>query len=339
MSRYDEVYEIRLAQKDDIPDIMDFIDIYWKKGHILATNREFFEYEFLEEDGTVNFALAIKRETQTLEGVQGFLKASKGKTGTDVWGCIWKVRDGNMPFLGMELSHRVHALCNSRYSLGVGLNPNTTVPLVKKIRNRIIGRMKQYYFLGKCEEFKAAKIVHLPEQHGKPIENADVRQVASIEELQENFDFDRYKENVPYKDAYYIGKRFFRHPIYHYDVYGIFSEDKTEAFFVAREEEACGRKVLRIVDFLGEQKCFGELYLFFCNLVREKEYEYVDFYCEGFKESYLLDAGFTLRTEDDTNIIPNYFHPFEQKNIEIYTHAPFEGVLFFKADADQDRPN
>ena len=69
------------------------------------------------------------------------------------------------------------------------------------------------------------------------------------------------------------------------------------------------------------------------------EYEYVDFYCLGFEESYILKAGFTLREENDTNIIPNFFSPFVQENIDIWVDSSKEGCLFFKADGDQDRPN
>ena len=47
MNEYDERYEIRIAQKKDIPDIMDFIRHHWREDHIMATNRAFFEYEFL----------------------------------------------------------------------------------------------------------------------------------------------------------------------------------------------------------------------------------------------------------------------------------------------------
>ena len=32
---YDNKYDIRLAQIDDIVSIMNFIIVYWKKGHIL----------------------------------------------------------------------------------------------------------------------------------------------------------------------------------------------------------------------------------------------------------------------------------------------------------------
>ena len=48
MSRYAERYDIRLAKYDEIPQIMAFIENYWKKDHILARDRGFFEYEFLE---------------------------------------------------------------------------------------------------------------------------------------------------------------------------------------------------------------------------------------------------------------------------------------------------
>ena len=50
-------------------------------------------------------------------------------------------------------------------------------------------------------------------------------------------------------------------------------------------------------------------------------------------------AGFSERTEDDTNIIPNYFSPFVAENIDIYVRSPYENTLFMKADGDQDRPN
>ena len=43
--------------------------------------------------------------------------------------------------------------------------------------------------------------------------------------------------------------------------------------------------------------------------------------------------------ENDENVIPNYFAPFVQENVEIFFHAPNEEIVFCKADGDQDRPN
>ena len=76
LNSYDEQYEFRVANINDIEKIMEFIDSHWKKGHIMAINREFFEYEFLEDDGTVNFILAIDKNKRTIECLNGFLKKS-----------------------------------------------------------------------------------------------------------------------------------------------------------------------------------------------------------------------------------------------------------------------
>ena len=73
--------------------------------------------------------------------------------------------------------------------------------------------------------------------------------------------------------------------------------------------------------------------------MKEKNIEYVDFYCDGIKEEYLMDAGFALLQEKDTNIIPNYFSPYIKENIDIYVSSTKQGTVFTKADADQDRPN
>ncbi len=44
--------------------------------------------------------------------------------------------------------------------------------------------------------------------------------------------------------------------------------------------------------------------------------------------------------EADTNIIPNHFEPFEQRNIDIHFFtSQMEHFRMFKADGDQERPN
>ena len=66
---------------------------------------------------------------------------------------------------------------------------------------------------------------------------------------------------------------------------------------------------------------------FFRNYLEETNCEYIDFYNYGFKEQSLLSAGFIERTEGDANIIPNYFHPFVQENIDIWIQ-PIDGVIY-----------
>lgn len=62
-------------------------------------------------------------------------------------------------------------------------------------------------------------------------------------------------------------------------------------------------------------------------------------YCLGMEEEYILKVGMVERTEEDPNIIPNYFHPLEQTNVDIWVASSQNNAVFFKADIDKDRPN
>ena len=74
-------------------------------------------------------------------------------------------------------------------------------------------------------------------------------------------------------------------------------------------------------------------------MIKEKEYEFVDVYSYGVDTTVYEQAGFLRCDENCENIIPNYFHPFEQKNVTIRMIDPFiEGLRLFLGDGDQDRP-
>lgn len=341
MNKFDVRYDIRLANMDDIPMIMKFIDEHWRKGHIMAVDRELFEYEFVHED-KVNFVLAIEKNGKTLEGIFGFLNCSytQNDNKKDIWGSMWKVLDGNMPLLGIELAKRVIELTGCRVQIGNGANPNTTVPLRKIFFREKTAKMKHYYMLNsECTDFKIAIIRE--KKLGIPKHNSDkkIKRLNSIEEVKKLFDLKYNEEYIPFKDYAYIDKRYFKHPYYNYDVYGIMNNENIEALLVLREVETNNSKVLRIMDYIGKQSIFAGLNNFFVKILKENEYEYIDFYVLGFEENAISDAGFVERIENDENIIPNYFEPFLQQNVEIWTHYKDDNTTFFKADGDQDRPN
>lgn len=336
---YDDKYEIRIARESDIADIMLFIENNWKSGHIMARNRALFEYEFLEKDGTVNFVLAIDREKGTIEGLYGFLKASHDMGHLDIWGSIWKVLDGNMLMLGTEIIRRRDALTGCRCGLGVGDNPKTAIPILRTMLKRYTAKMKHYYMLSEIEEFKIAKIAERPnkEKHGKQF---NVIKLNNIEEIRDRFIFERFIETRPYKDLWYINHRFFEYPIYKYGVYGIEDEQGVvNALIVLRNQEYQDRVAVRFVDYIGESRLLSGTSQFFEDILSDNRCEYVDFYCNGIEEEYIRNAGFTLLTDNDPNIIPNYFSPFCQQNIDIWVDSSDKNAVHFKADADQDRPN
>ncbi len=345
---YDGRYEIRLGRREDIPRIMGFIDECWRKGHVMSQSRELFEYEFLDIDGeTVNVVMAIERATGQLEGMFGFLRCSSSEDPDrkDIWGSIWKVRDDheNMPSLGLELVRRVYSLTGCRYQLGNGSNPRTSVVLRKLFLQEKIAKLDHYYLLNPgVEDYRIALIGKKWEP--RPRRDAPVtrmRGYGSMEEVLQHFDVGSV-DAVPYKDNWYFEKRYFRHPWYRYQVYGLQAEGgggQDGALMVAREVACNGSAVLRIVDYIGEHGLFAGLGGEFLSLLEQKGYEYIDFYTHGFAEQAALDAGFRKREDGDGNIIPNYFEPFLRENVDIWAHYQAEGTLFFKADADQDRPN
>ncbi len=335
---YDKKYDIRLATRDDVDQIMTFINIYWRKNHILARNRELFNYEHVDGQ-SVSFLLAVDRETSTIEGLLGYIPASKNLSRLDIWTGIWKVKDKVMPLLGMELYKRLQTMVGARSLLGVGDSQVSTGPLLRKLtKNFNTWRMNHYYYLNPNTDYKIARIINHPARI-TPVQElvTNIKKMEHIDQVESFIDLDSI-DGYPFKDLWYINHRYFNHPIYKYEVFGLeMLYDK--ALLVIRLQEYEGSKVARIVDYIGKQKCFSGLSRFFQSFLDDTGCEYVDFYVYGFDEQYIKNTGFVERVEDDVNVIPNYFYPFLQKNIDIWVSGNVDEALFCKADGDQDRPN
>ena len=336
MNRFNEHYDIRLAEYDEIGELMQFIDEYWRKGHILSTNRDFFMYEMVI-DGKVNFLIAKNREIEKIESIIGFLPASKDKDKLDVWGVIWKSAPEAMPMLGIELMKRLPEIIGARTVLGVGANSKTAVPLLSRICHYYTCKMKHYYRLANLDDYAIAKVNHKVIPDYSDSENLKIIRIEDKEELKHFFDFSINKNKIPYKDEWYYCRRFLKHPVYKYDIYGLRLDDR-KALMVIRKQEYDGRSVLRIVDYEGDPSLFEKCGSFLDEILIGNEY--IDFYFAGFEENIVKSAGFVDIDAFD-NIIPDYFHPFEQKNVDIYVVSSnnTDECSFFKADGDQDRPS
>lgn len=344
MNKYDERYQIRLAQPSDIESIMIFLNDHWKANHILSVDRDFFEYEFLEGD-TVNMMLALDKNTGAIEALTGFLPCSHtpDKEKFDVWGSFWKVNDShpNMTFLGVEIMKRLIQELGCRTHLGIGINPNTTLPIRKVTFHEKTAKMKHYYCLNpQIKDFKIACIKELPSfEQDSDTPATDYQEFHSVDEIKPLFNIEAL-DGIPYKDFWYLNKRFFNHPYYHYHVYGLKNtENEVRALLVARAVKQFDRQILRIVDYIGDQSLFAGIGPMIKTFFVENGYEYIDFYTLGFHEDYIQRAGFIEKADNSGNIIPNYFEPFLQENIDIWVRYMEDGTLFCKADGDQDRPN
>lgn len=339
MNKFDDLCVFRFAKMGDTERIMSFIRDYWSSTHILATDKDFFLFEF-QSGEDLNFFLAESKKDASLQAIMGFFAYSKPQPEmTDYSGALLKVRnDCSIPLLGIEVVRRFLDGKKPRMYIGNGSNPKTALPWQKRALGHKTGKLGHYYRLNGDRPYHIAgvvekKILSAGSGMGELVEYKD------METLERDFDIARWTDRIPYKDRQYIYKRYLAHPIYRYLLYGIRMADAVETVLITREVEQAGAKIWRIVDILGcceNIQYAGEA---IDNLLKEKEYEYVDIYQHGIADLVLERAGFLNREQTPENIIPNYFEPFLQKNIDIYFHIPREGAYIFKADGDQDRPS
>lgn len=332
-TRFTDAAYIRFAKRTDIEAIMRFIRDYWSKTHILARDREIFEFQYVYGD-EVCFVLSLDRETDEIEGVLGYIPYdTQGER--DIFTALWKVKKGKNMFQGMELLYYLEENARCRYLFCAGINPDTFS--IYKYMKKEISSLSHYYMLNDLPDYRIAGIVK--KRCAAPsAEGMQVRPVSGFEELLAGLDR-VCQETYPQKSAEYIKRRYFGHPEYSYLVFMI-SEKEERGFLFAREQEAEGRKILRIVDYIGSGRLFAGAGRFLYELMEREGYEYVDTLVYGMPQEVMEAAGFTQALENDGNVIPNYFEPFVRENVTIHIFFPKElPVRMFKGDGDQDRPN
>lgn len=323
---------IRFARKSDIDAIMRFIHDYWSKTHILAKDREIFEFQYVYGD-EVCFVLSLVRETEEIEGVLGYIPyASEGER--DIFTALWKVKKGKNMFQGMELLYFLEENARCRFLFCAGINPGTFS--IYKYMKKEIGSLRHYYMLNDLPDYRIAEIS--VKKFAAPAAGMQVTAVEGFEEFAEDFLRIRF-EAYPRKSLEYIKRRYFEHPEYRYEVFRIAGDGEC-GFLFCRVQEAEGSRVLRIVDYMGSAACFAGAGEFLHGMMKRRGFEYVDMLALGMPEETMEKAGFVGLEEEDSNIIPNYFEPFVRENVTIYTFCPKGlSVRMFKGDGDQDRPN
>lgn len=326
---------IRFANENDIPLVMKFIDENWKKGHILGNDESFFRYELIR-NGKVAVVLAF--EDSKLVGMEGFIPYGDEKR--DIMTVVWKVVKSATPMLGMKILDYIRKKADVRTISSPGINLKT-VELYHYLGYKT-GKMTQWYRLNsKISNYKIA-VVNNYTSSKVDATSYKLQKFTDFGSLSRKFSFDAYYNTnpIPLKEAWYIEHRYFHHPIYQYDVYGIIDDtDKIcRTLLVFRSQEAQGSCCLRLVDVIGNTSLLYQVTAQIDELLQTGNYEYVDFYEKGLDVKAMGTAGWKP-VIDSGNIIPNYFAPFVQENIDIRYFTSEPSIKLFKADGDQDRPN
>lgn len=328
---------IRQAIYDDIPRIMRFIDEHWKKGHIMGNDRTMFEFQHVR-DKEVFYILAEDEEDGTIYGAMGYIPMSEQENPCMSTMMIQSLKNPENRMLGDEMAKffKDNMGCYNVVSVGIEKRYAKALRLIAEDNIRCLN---QYYRLGRKRDFKIAHIEHyevLPVQD----DGISLISLKTAKDFMEKVDSEEISKDYPRRSPAYIEHRYYQHPYFKYKIWGLQSEDGIKSAFVAREQVLDGAKVLRIVDFLGRDKDLAYIGNELDRLLAKEDYEYIDFYCYGIEKEILRKAGFLLREEGDTNIIPNYFEPFEQRNIDLdfYTWNT-QNIHVYRGFGDQDRPN
>ena len=332
--------KISFATINDIDMIMTFINDHWQKDHILSKNKLFFNFQYVKNK-KVNFIVA--KNQQNIIGILGFIYSSYKKK-SDVFCALWKVLDNiERPLLGVELLKYLERSKNIKNIFSLGINEKNRA--ICKLIGFETNKLNHFVLLNsKIKNFKVAKItknINFPEKKSEFLSNHIIKKIHTNELMK--FPFHKFQENLPSKDLDFFLNRYFEHPIYKYSFYGVYYESNFISFYVTRVQKINNSSVLRIIDFYGCEKGIFSFSEFLNKLIIKNNYEYADFFNFFLNLNYLLQSGFYLIDQEKEDlIIPDYFNPFEQKNIHIFFFTNsnnMEKIKIFKGDGDQDRPS
>lgn len=332
---------IRIAGIEDRSRIVEFLKDNWNSESILVKSKVIFDFQYCW-NGSVNFVIA--EDNNEIIGVKGFIPFNNN-TESDIAVALAFVKKGKKPLLGMEMEKFLEKNLNCRFVCSTGLNKDTSYKVYELFkRDYYVGTLEHFYQIGNTNNFVVARINNQNRIKSEFLGcGAEFIFIDSVESLKKCYDVQKLTNNKPFKSYEYLQYRYFQHPVYKYKVLGIKFNNKVQGVLFGREVEQCKKKVFRIVDFIGDKKYIQYTGLAFKDFINLGQYEYIDVYSYGVSEEIWNQAGFIKLLENDENIIPNYFEPYIQKNIDINFFFVGNGtennVMIFKADGDQDRPN
>ena len=336
-----DVPRIRRALTEDLPQLMHYVEREWKSGHILARDAEFFRYEY-QSGKSLNFIIS-ENSFGAINGMLGFIPSSSTDD-CDIWTTMWKVsRNTGNPVLGIQLLQYLKEQ-GHRTVMSLGINQKTIG--IYRYLGYTTGDMNHHFLPNKTvRSFQIAKIPTDVACLERPFMRSSLFSLRNVawEDIPSDFFLGTASHVLPRKDIAYVERRYFKHPIYRYRVYGIYHDGQLATLLVARIVRVEAASALRVVDIIGDESLLPWVTHALHDILENEGLEYLDLVSYGLDDGMLQHACLSkVELTGDQIVIPNYFQPFTQKNIPI--HFCVEGQLspnlrLFKADGDQDRPN
>jgi hypothetical protein len=341
-----EEYEIRFCKIEEVDQLVGFINKYWKENHIFVLSKELLDWQHLDRHNKrYNFVIAKNKERQEIHSILGFVPTSQYDNKIkrlEVWPCIWKSRDDiHVKGLGVALYHylkenlpieTISILGISKIALSIYKHWNFQCGKIDHFY-MLNPNIKEYRLVGNYEE--AVKIGEVESDFDMNIQECDETVLLNLPEY-------LIESISPYKSIQYYVNRFTKHPIYKYKIYKVEKKGILQGIILTRICEAYDKKAIRIVDYIGNIAAISGGKNALLEILALEDAEYMDFINVGLDKEVLKSTGFLDKNDSDV-IVPNYYEPFymENENLDyaFKTVVSDIEVVFYKADADQDRPN
>ena len=312
---------IRNAKVTDYYKITNFIDLNWKKNHILCKNKKVFNHYYRISKTKLGFILA--KDHDEIIGLIGYINNKKFNQKIDkdvIWLTMWCTKKNTTTLAGLKLLDFIEKYFSYNIISSLGVNEN-----VLHIYQRFgfkIGKVNHYYIKNR---FKFVQSKHNNWTLKKGL-------------FKGNLTNDNYAKNYTYLINKYTRSRFYKY--YNFSVY---YKKKPVCNIVTRKmiSKEYKNTILRIIDFSGDIKALQ----YFAILVFEDKsfgnMQYIDILLQSFDNRKF--KGFTKTSK--SNYLPIYFEPlikkYSEKNFiyKINKNSVNNNFIIVTGDCDQDRPN
>ena len=339
----------RFATAGDRDRLVEFIREHWIAEHVFTERPDLLDWQHLEGDGRLNFVLA-EDDAGAVLGILGFIPLGHfdpALGARDITLAIWKVRDeGVPPGVGLNLLKHLRNQLDPRLIAAIGTSEMVR-PLYRALRYSV-ATMQHCALFGPRDDREIAIASGVPAHAfaaAEPSGRLELRPLTSTAPPDVREAVDRVAGGaVPAKSWAYLAMRYLAHPWYRYTLRAVHVDGTLVAVVVWRSVTAEGSTVLRIVDIAGDTGWLVHATHALQHEVAAAQAEYIDLVQWGVDPAY-LDAWVSPASTAGL-VLPNYFSPFERRNIEIglavklFDGEPAEGTVhLYRGDSDQDRPN
>lgn len=334
-----KIYTVRFARLDEYEKLHSFMYNHWGKDHILTKSKLLFDFQHKGKD-KYYIVVGYNNETNEIDGIWSLIPVSLYDSSLQVegnyWGAILKVRDDvdnkeirRLPFKLFSFILKIPGFRTVGFS-GLGTKGQ---PFVNPLCTNY-GVLNQYYIANPDNEYFVGKNLIKKEFSASEFTVKDISLNGLAWQPDESY--------LPKKSVHFFKERFEKHPIYKYNFWGIYKNSSLLAIWAYRIISVKGLgRVIRIVDTLGSLEKVGNIGYSITKLLKQYDAEYVDCLNYGIDPSVFGNMGFEkLDLDSDKVIVPNYFEPFEQRNVKVhFAYISKSLYVIFRADADQDRPS